>query len=235
MVWVAGADGCKSGWYRASRETNTSELRFDVVERAADLLEGAVSPEVLAIDIPIGLPDEGRRECEQMARRRLEWPRRNSVFPAPIRPALHANNREHASEITAAIDGRRVGTQAWGIYPKIREVDELLQSSSEARSRIREVHPELCFWSWSGGSPIVQSKKSKEGRVRRLGLAEDWLGPDVLARARGDCLKKDVADDDILDAIAALWTATRIARGEAETLPAIPPADSTGLRMELVF
>lgn len=235
MVWVAGVDGCKRGWFKVSREIEISELRFDVVNRAADLLDGAPSPEILAIDIPIGLPDEGRRECEQLARRRLGRPRASSVFPAPIRPAIRARSREEASEITAAIDGRRVGAQAWGIYPKIREVDELLQSSPDARVRIREIHPELCFWSWSGNRPIVPKKQSREGRAIRLRLAEDWLGPGVLARARGDYLKKDVADDDILDAIAALWTATRIARGEAETIPIDPPVDSTGLRMELNF
>ena len=37
MAWVAGADGCKGGWFRALRETETGELHFDLVERASDL------------------------------------------------------------------------------------------------------------------------------------------------------------------------------------------------------
>lgn len=44
-----------------------------------------------------------------------------------------------------------------------------------------------------------------------------------------------VADDDVLDAIAVLWTATRIARGEGRGLPDPPPRDPTGLPMEIVY
>jgi predicted RNase H-like nuclease len=56
-----------------------------------------------------------------------------------------------------------------------------------------------------------------------------------LSRARGEHLKKDLADDDIVDAIAGLWTAHRIANGTAEALPSPPPRDETGLPMQIVF
>ena len=36
MVWAAGADGCKGGWFRASRETESGELHFDLIEEARD-------------------------------------------------------------------------------------------------------------------------------------------------------------------------------------------------------
>ena len=45
----------------------------------------------------------------------------------------------------------------------------------------------------------------------------------------------DVAVDDVLDAFAALWTAGRIARGEASTLPISPLRDSQDLPMEIVY
>jgi predicted RNase H-like nuclease len=61
------------------------------------------------------------------------------------------------------------------------------------------------------------------------------LGAGVRERARGNYLKGQVADDDILDAIAALRAATRIAAGEAGTIPGEPPRDSTGLPMEMVY
>ena len=38
MVWLAGVDGCKKGWFRVSRDTQSEELRFDVVETVGDLL-----------------------------------------------------------------------------------------------------------------------------------------------------------------------------------------------------
>jgi len=235
LVWVAGVDGCKKGWFRASRETGSGELCFHLVERARDLIDIAPRPKVLAIDIPIGLTEAGSRECDLRARVCLGWPRRCSVFPAPIRAALHAASRKEASEIRRRRDGRGVSAQAWGIYKKIGEIDELLRSDTDARRRIREAHPEVCFWSWSGGRAMQASKKTRAGKEERSRLATDWLGSNVLELARGSWLKKHVADDDILDAIATLWTADRVERGTAKTLPAAPPLDSTGLRMEIVY
>jgi predicted RNase H-like nuclease len=235
MVWVAGADGCKRGWLRAARETSSGELRFDVFGEASEMLRAAPSPRVLGLDIPIGLPNAGRRACDEAARGVLKPFRTSSVFPAPIRPALHAKTRLEASAITEACDGRLVGTQAFALYGKIREVDALLAKSGEARARIREVHPEVCFWAWNGGEPMRAAKKTPAGLRQRRALAESWLGAGVLSRARAGHPRGEVADDDILDAIAALWTATRIAAGRARTLPATPPVDATGLRMEIVY
>ena len=235
MTWVAGADGCRGGWFRAARETETGELVFHVVAHAADLVAVPPRPRILGIDIPIGLTEAGRRDCDTAARKLLGHPRASSVFPAPVRPALKAATRLEASDITQRLDGRRVGAQAWNIYAKIREVDELLQRQTRLRERIREVHPEVAFCAWSGGKAIVPGKKTTKGQAQRLKLAEAWLAEGVLAAARGNHLKKTVADDDILDAIAVLWTATRIHRGEARTLPELPPLDATGLRMKIVY
>lgn len=40
--------------------------------------------------------------------------------------------------------------QACAIIPKIRDVDSFLQENPVARSRIREVHPEVCFYFMAG-------------------------------------------------------------------------------------
>ena len=235
MAWVAGSDGCSFGWFRASREMQTGALRFDAVRSVEELTTLHPEPTVLALDIPIGLTDAGQRECDRAARRCLGWPRRTSVFPAPIRPALMAASRQEASRLTAERDGRRVGAQAWALYPKIRAVDAWLASGGCEQGRVREVHPEVCFWAWNGGRPMAAGKKSRAGRRDRLELVEGWLGEGVLQRARGTLLRRDVADDDILDALAALWTAMRMARAAADTLPGRPPTDATGLRMEIVY
>jgi predicted RNase H-like nuclease len=42
------------------------------------------------------------------------------------------------------------------------------------------------------------------------------------------------ANDDLLDAFAACWSAERVLAGRARTLPAMPPMDEHGLRMEIV-
>ncbi len=235
MAWIAGADGCPRGWFRAARSLESGELRFDAVESASELLSRAPTPRVLAIDIPIGLTESGPRECDREARLALGRPRASSVFPAPLRCALGASSHAEASALTQARDGRRVSAQAWWIFPKIREVDVLLRASLRARRRIREVHPEVSFWAWTGGRPMAHAKRTPAGRRARLALVEGWLGRGVLSRARGCHPKQHVADDDILDAIAALWTASRIEAGESATLPGSPPKDSAGLPMRIVY
>ena len=230
MLWLAGVDGCKRGWFRICRETTSGELTFDVIETVEGVVTQPPVPAVVALDMPIGLPAVGSRECDLAARACL-GPRGSSVFPAPIRAAVTATSREEASDVTSRIDGRRVAAQAWGIYPKIREVDEALASNPATRAAIREVHPEVCFWAWNGRRPMGWAKKKPEGLKERLALAESWLGVGILARARGEYLKKEVADDDIVDAIASLWSAHRIAEGPqvcAGERQKNDPTDETG-------
>ena len=40
--------------------------------------------------------------------------------------------------------------------------------------------------------------------------------------------------DDLMDAFAALWTAERVIGGNALVVPANPPVDEFGLRMEIL-
>ena len=188
---------------------------------------------LVAIDVPIGLPERGPRACDREARGLL-GARRSSVFPAPVRAAIGATTHEEASARSEAASGRRVSAQTFHILRKIREVDGLLCRDAAARAAFVEVHPELSFRAWNRGRPMAQPKKDAAGRRARLRLAEAWLGRGVLADARGHVRKKDLADDDVLDAIAALWTAVRIARGDAVTVPEDPPRDARGLPMRIV-
>lgn len=234
MPWLAGVDGCKKGWFRVSRESSSEELQFDVVESVGELFGQPPRPAIVALDMPIGLPPAGQRECDVAARKCI-GPRRSSVFRAPIRPALMADSRKEADSITRAVEGKGVSAQAWGIYGKVRSLDELLVSDASARAAIWEVHPEVSFWAWNERTPLGFAKKKPAGRREREALAERWLGAGILQRARGDQFKKHLADDDILDAIAALWTAQRIADGSFEALPESPPIDDSGLPMQIVF
>jgi len=189
----------------------------------------------LALDIPIGLTNSGPRECDKLARRLLGHPRRSSVFPAPIRPALEAQNRKQADEITRSIDGRGVGAQAFGLYARIREVDEIMRSDAQARGRIYEVHPELCFMAWNGGKPIKESKKSHLGMSIRLELIQSHFGKEVMKFIREVRQPSVVADDDIYDAFAALWTAERIQSGIAQVVPNPPGIDARGIQMGMWY
>jgi predicted RNase H-like nuclease len=115
---------------------------------------------------------------------------------------------------------------------RIREVDERLRAEPDLQIRVREVHPEVCFYSWAG-RPMQHAKRSPEGKAERLALIERQFGA-AFAMARSAIHPRLAADDDIIDAFAALWTAERIFRGEASTVPARAPIDRYGLRMEMV-
>lgn len=227
---VVGVDGCRGGWIAIV--AIDEGLSAVVVERVADLLAQLPEDALIAIDVPIGLVDCGARQCDQEARRLLGSKRGSSVFPAPIRPVLEAGSYLEACAIRERVEGKRMSQQAYAIIPKIREVDTLLRSSPDARPRIREVHPEVCFWQWNGGQPMAVKKKSKAGQLARETLIHaHW--PGVHTSFLGRWPGTQVARDDINDAFAALWTAERIVAGTAVRIPAAPGVDSTGLPMEM--
>ena len=165
----------------------------------------------------------------------LGQPRGSSVFPAPIRPAVNASNRREADAISRSVDGKGVSAQAFGIYPRIREIDQLIRMSDTPRQFVFEVHPELCFMAWNNGKPIQESKKSFEGMRIRSGLVQSHFGMEAIGMIRARFPSSRVADDDIYDAFAALWTAERIEAGEASVIPDKPEVDSFGLLMRMWF
>ncbi|MGE0466421.1 MAG: DUF429 domain-containing protein [Steroidobacteraceae bacterium] len=228
---LAGVDGCKGGWV-AVVESGGAVQAF-VVSSVTELVSKLNSDSLIAIDIPIGLTDSGARLCDVAARRFLKAPRASSVFPAPIRPILGAETYEDASRIHREADGKGISKQAFAIYPKIREVDYLLRSLPELQTRIREVHPEVSFAFWNDGRSLVAGKHSTEGAEEREGLINS-VWPGVQAELSLRLPRSTVKRDDLNDAFAALWTATRIADGTSVTLPKEPPLDSVGLRMEIV-
>jgi predicted RNase H-like nuclease len=131
--------------------------------------------------------------------------------------------RDHA-EARRLVEERRVdepltkgiGAQAWGIVPKIREVDAFLQVKPESQEWLQEVHPEVCFLVWSGS--VLRGKQSAVGQVERFKLVREGF-PDVERAILKDLNPTEKVDlTDVLDAYAALWTALRWAADEHETL-----------------
>jgi len=229
MTTIAGIDGCRAGWLCIFQEPHSSEV-FPII---ADVFAAAPELQVLAIDIPIGLTEAGARECDVAARRRLGPGRAPSVFAAPIRPALNAESYAAACDAAFRAQGKKLSKQSWAIYPKIRQVDELLRGRPELRERVYEVHPKVTFAEWSGRT-IIQPKKKQAGFARRHELVNGHFGDGAYETVRARYARKDVANDDILDAFAALWTAQRILRGVARSLPAEPLLDAAGLPMRIV-
>lgn len=232
VAHAAGVDGCKGGWLCISRRNGG--LVSSVYKSGKALLSQEQLPGIVAIDIPIGLADLGTRECDARARQML-GKRACCVFTAPIRSVLAARTYQEACEIRSQAEGKRLSKQAWNILDKILEVDDVLRANRDLSARVFEVHPELCFMAWNGGVPVAAGKKSADGRAYRRKLVESYFGGSAFALIRDAHPRAEVADDDINDAFAALWTADRILGGTSRRIPDVAPLDRHGLRMEMVW
>jgi predicted RNase H-like nuclease len=228
---VLGVDGCSGGWIAASRDPH-GLITCTRVDTIAQLMNGPERPRVIAVDVPIGLVEIGARQCDVEARRLLGV-RRNSVFPAPIRPILTAKSYLDALNIGNRVEGKGLSKQAWAIVPKIVEVDGLLRADPKRQEIVREVHPEVCFYHLNGKRPMSMPKRTAQGHSDRITLLRQWGGSfiDAVVATRRDLRCQP---DDIVDAMVALWTAERVERGIAISIPTTPPLDMDGLRMELM-
>jgi predicted RNase H-like nuclease len=234
MPIAAGVDGCPAGWLCITRDTDTGRIAFALHRQLRSLFAQSPSPDIIAIDMPIGLTDAGPRQCDLEARRIL-GPRRNSIFPAPIRPALRAKTRLDADRIRRSIDAKGVSAQAFGIYAKIRQLDTLLQAHKDLRQRVREIHPEVSFRAWNNNTPMPHAKRTREGQAERRRLVTQLIPEETLTRIRAAYPNNHVATDDVHDACAALWTAQRIQTNTARSIPDPPPRDPTNLQMAIWY
>jgi predicted RNase H-like nuclease len=189
------------------------------------------TPAVIAVDIPIGLPETirpGGRACDRQARQLLGR-RASSVFSPPSRSILETVQYDHVR-----VHG--VSRQTFGIMPKIREVDQLMTPALQ--QIVHEAHPELAFMSLTG-HPMRHNKKTPAGREERL-KALTRAAPfrcirDGLESILALFNRTQVAPDDLFDACVLARTAWRIANSQATRIPAKPMVDACGLRMEIWF
>ncbi|MGH3344453.1 MAG: DUF429 domain-containing protein, partial [Carbonactinosporaceae bacterium] len=72
MAAVLGVDGCPRGWIGA-RVADRRHVRWLALPDAAAVLDAAADWDaaVTGIDVPIGLPEAGRRACDVAARAQL--------------------------------------------------------------------------------------------------------------------------------------------------------------------
>ncbi|WP_421999054.1 DUF429 domain-containing protein [Reyranella sp.] len=222
---VGGADGCRTGWVVCRRGARgTLDLR--VVKTLAEACEGL---SILAVDMPIGFVDRPRppRQCEVEARRLLPG-KASSVFPTPCRPALACTTHAEANALSKSL-GVGITRQTFNLFPKMREVDELLCARPRLKRIVREAHPELAFARMNGGRPVLSRKRRPDGYADRARLLEAHGFPCPVDRLPG------AARDDILDAIAVCRTALLITKDQATCLGPAKERDSRGLPMNIWF
>jgi predicted RNase H-like nuclease len=238
--YVAGVDGCRGGWMVALRRLDTpADLAFCLVRTFAEIIALPEAPVVIAVDMPIGLPDRigpGGRGADRAARANL-GARQSSVFAVPARSAVMEVDYRTAcgASLLSSDPPRKISKQAFNLFPKIREIDALMTPALQ--NRVVECHPELAFWSLNGRAPLAHPKKVAS-RAHPAGMAERRAllaraGYDTAAFDRVRCSTATVGVDDVLDAAANSWAAARIAAGLAQRFPTTPDVDSRGLRIEI--
>jgi threonine dehydratase/predicted RNase H-like nuclease len=233
---IVGVDGCKGGWVMAmASAAGPFQPVLQVVAEFADVIAAAGDGAIIAVDMPIGLPERitGPGRAPETLVRPLLGARQSSVFSIPARAAVYAPDYASACREAAARSepARKVSKQGFFLFPKIIEIDGHLRAHPALAERIFEAHPEVAFVALHGGAPLSEPKKVK-GKVHPEGLA---LRRRLLARAGlpADLLAapppRGAGADDAIDALACLVTARAIARGEAVSYPAPPERDGFGL------
>ena len=231
MKEFVGVDGCRGGWVAVALSGRV--LRAIVSPDWTALMTEARRAAVITVDMPIGLPTRGARSCDREARRWLGRPRGASVFPPPVRGCQHEASYPELCARQRATDGRGLTKQAFNILPKIRQLDRWLAERFRDRVRIFEVHPEVSFACWNRGRAMRHHKSTYEGRLERERLIDE-LWPGARERLWRDIRGGPCERDDLNDALAALWSARRIADGTAVRMPRAVERDETGLLMQIL-
>jgi len=161
---VLGLDGCPGGW--AGVLVSDTEVVWRRYDRWADGLRAALDEKVdmVAVDIPIGLPLPGTtRTCDVLARKLL-GPRRSSAFPAPPRALLSAADHTTANALSRELAGD-VGTKhsATGLERRETALRQALPpfdlSGRPPRVRRDDALDALaCAWSarrWIAGAAVL--------------------------------------------------------------------------------
>ena len=216
-----GIDACRRGWIGIAVEETVAGAYFaedvqELISRAE--ADGPLS--VVAIDMPIGLADRGFRRADVLARAAI-GPLWSSVFMTPVREALLAPDHATASAINRALAGQGVSIQAFGLKPKLLQVERWLRGTPV---RVVEVHPEVCF-ARLAGAPLTVRKSSWAGAERRRALLAD-AGLTLTGDLGG--ATENAGVDDVLDAAVAAWTARRVLLGHAQPMPNPPETFSDG-------
>lgn len=230
-----GIDGCRVGWFCVFFHT-PSNYEIGVLSHIAQVIPWLSEDALILIDIPIGLTDSPNgRQCDRQARKVLSPLRHSSVFSAPCRKAIQQGSYQEGSAVNIQVTGRKLSRQSWGISPKIKEVDDFLRAQQpRSRAKIREIHPEVAFWSLNEKRPMAFNKKTAEGFEQRRNLLKRYLShtDQVFDTALTNFRRNEVARDDIADALVCAFTA--LMYPGISSIPEVPEFDEYGLPMEIV-
>ncbi|MGY4571566.1 MULTISPECIES: DUF429 domain-containing protein [Bradyrhizobium] len=221
---AVGLDGFSKGWVAVTIDGDRRTISFHT-----DIADALSRPfDRAGIDIPIGLTDDGERDCDLLARVRLR-PHTSRVFTGARRWLWQQFDDPDLANAEALRRGQtRVSRQLWHLGKKIMEVDAFVRAN--AARDIREVHPELVFLQLNGGEPLPR-KKSEEGDALRCRLLKRSGFREIDRWLTEVRIGTGAKRDDVLDACAVALAA----REPSGSVPEAPPRDAHDLPMQIWF
>jgi predicted RNase H-like nuclease len=197
----------------------------EVFASFAEVLDYRPSFEILAVHCHLSFPEEdtqGGRTCDKLARQLLGWPRSGAIGSPPSRHYMRTGDLDaRARKGLNPINARMMRRYA--------EVAEEMQPYRQRQ--VFEVHPELSFYQLNDEKPMLHSKYTEEGVAERRALVTAKIpGADEVL----DIRMPGVTSRHLLDAMADMVTARRIAARAVIRLPEEPEWDEQGVRMELL-
>jgi predicted RNase H-like nuclease len=226
---LAGIEPCTGGWLVAPGNlsgTNLAPQPAFVLPTLAEVLDYRPSFAIIAIHSPISFPAKpgDPRPCDLRARAVL-GPRASAVTLAPSRPLLEAVSFEEAAHIEPGLDIAR-----WRWMRKVAEAAREVQSWNQRT--VWEVHPELALYHLNGDRPVAFGRRSALGRAERRRLVTTLVpGSSQVLEER----PLHVREPKLVDALANLWTARRVAGHAISRTSPEPVWDAEGLRMDIVY
>jgi predicted RNase H-like nuclease len=202
-----GLDGIRDGWVAVY--LSGADQRFAYGASVADLL--AVPFDRAMIDMPIGLPERGYRQCDLEARKLVGA----RVFLGARQGIWNFKTLDEANAYYWDRDGagRGVSMQLFCLREKLRELN-----ASSVPPRVLEAHPEVIFWRLAGR--VLANKRTAEGRAERIRLLEA-NGIGEVRRWLEQRHGTGIGSDDLIDACACAVAA----RDSTRRLPATNTAE----------
>ena len=202
---VVGVDACKFGWCIASGiDSPRVHLIQSLVEARDLLMESGIN----LIDMPMGLPDSSHLRSVETKARKIVPGKSASIFGVPSRKAVYSSSYKEAKAKNKLEMGKSISIQSWNIVPKIKALDQIILQTDVD---LLEAHPEICFHFLNKENDILPSKKSVEGTSKRIQILANWFDETekVYQQSLLKYKRKDVAKDDVLDALC-LWVVAKL-------------------------
>ncbi|MCU4802575.1 DUF429 domain-containing protein [Halobacteria archaeon HArc-gm2] len=232
-AWV-GAHYCGDEWLAVAFDADGYD-HADVFDGVGDCwLRYQEVADRLLVDVPIGLPDDGDRECDRLARRAL-GAMASAVVSPPVPDAVRKRRHGVASSVHERQTGEALSERAFATSDEIAVLRDVLREFPSAPDVIAESNPELCYRAIAG-TPLERDPATAGGyaeRMRTLASLDRDAPPAVQAAAEA-VAGHDVAVRDVLDAMALAYSSWP-GSGDVYSLPPEPQTDADGYPMRLLY